>query len=561
MGLSNEEVAARLNEIADLLDLLGERFKPEAYRRAARSIESLPEGLARFAERGALRTIPGVGEAIAGKVDELLRTGSLAYLEKLRADIPAGVLELMRLPGVGPKTARRFWTELGIEGTSALAEAIDAGRLEGVKGFAAKKIAQLRAATGRATSGPAPTSARRPIEQVWPIARSILDVLRGVPGVRQVEIAGSFRRAREDVGDLDVLATATAPAAVFDAFSALAAVQEVRLRGPTKETVVLTGGLQVDLRVVEPEAFGAALQYFTGSKDHNVRLRSLAREQGLKVNEYGVYRGEQRIAGATEEDVYGALGLAWIPPELREDRGEIAEAASGRLPRLVEPGDLAEEWHVHLPRDATERDAARLVAEAKRRSIGTVGVVVGVAEGGGWQPQLAAEVLTALQRSRGPGLRLPFAAETRGDPSGLGPADLLSSGAEYLIAVPEPLSSRDAAPPPLPVRLLAHFGGPPEVIGPALDRARAWGAAVEIGPGSDRLDSAAARTARLAGVPLAVPTGLARSPDDPIEAVALGFARRAGASRAEVANARDPGRPPRPAPKVRGPPRSGPPRR
>ncbi len=184
---------------------------------------------------------------------------------------------------------------------------------------------------GAATSGPAP--ARATLEAVWPLAQAIVAGLRAGAPVRAIAVAGSFRRARETVGDLDILVTSEEPEKVFDAFSRLPAVGEVRLRGPTKETVVLRSGLQVDLRVVEPEAFGAALQYFTGSKDHNVRLRSLARDHGLKVNEYGVYRGEERIAGRTEEEVYRALGLSLIPPELREDRGEIAAAAAGPLPR------------------------------------------------------------------------------------------------------------------------------------------------------------------------------------------------------------------------------------
>jgi DNA polymerase/3'-5' exonuclease PolX len=542
--LSNAEIAGRLTEIADLLDLLGERFKPEAYRRAARSIESLPEGLERFAARGELRRIPGVGEAIAGKIDELLRTGGLAYLEKLRAEIPGGVLELMRLPGVGPKTARRFWTELGIDGPAALAGAIAAGRLEGVSGFAEKKISQLRAATARAADGGSAPTGRRRIEEVWPVARAIVRTLRAVTGVRQVEVAGSFRRAREDVGDLDVLATAEAPADVFDAFSGMPEIQEVRLRGTTKETVVLTGGLQVDLRVVEPAAFGAALQYFTGSKDHNVRLRSLARDQGLKVNEYGVYREERRIAGATEEDVYRSLGLAWIPPELREDRGEIAEAASGRLPRLVDEHDLVAELHVHLPERASAPELAGLVAEARRRSLRSVGVVVATIEDGELRSVVAAGVAEALREPHPDGPQLHPVVEVQGDPSRL-PGPLLSGGAgEYLVVVPRPLAETPVAVPPLPVRLLAHFDAPPGATAPLLEIACAWGAAVEVGPGLGRLDSSTARTARLAGVALALPTGIGRPPDDPTAGVALGFARRAGASRDDVANA---GGPPTPS--------------
>jgi DNA polymerase (family X) len=546
--VSNSEVAERLLEVADLLDLLGERFKPEAYRRAARSIEALPEGLEAFAARGELRTIPGVGEAISEKVAELLRSGSLPYLERLRAQVPAGVLELMRLPGVGPKTARRFWTELGIAGPAELSEAIAAGRLTGVKGFAEKKIAQLRTATGAAGSEPSPD--RLPIERALPLARSIVGALRSVRSVREVALAGSLRRARETVGDLDILVTADEPESVFDAFSKLPEVREVRLRGPTKETVILARGLQVDLRVVEPEAFGAALQYFTGSKDHNVRLRSLAREHGLKVNEYGVYRGDERIAGRSEEEVYAALGLAWIPPELREDRGEIAAAASGQLPRLVEAADLTTELHVHLSSSPDTEELRRLTADARERSVGTVGVVVATIQGAERRWVAPSELLERVGGPSDGGVRLVAAVEVEGDPAAVRADVLEELGARYLIAVPRPggtfaTALRDAS---ARVRLLAHAGGAGASARPTLELARSLGAAVEVGPSDQRFDSTAARMACEAGVALYVPTGVGRSPEDPTSAVALGFARRAGATREDVLNTRDPLGPPTPAP-------------
>jgi DNA polymerase (family X) len=537
--VSNPEVAATLSEIADLLDLLGERFKPEAYRRAARSIEALPESLEAIAARGELRSIPGVGEAISGKVGELLRTGSLAYLDQLRSEVPAGVLELMRIPGLGPKTARRFWTELGISGPSELAAAIAAGRLEGVRGFAEKKIAQLRAATGGEVAAPAP--GRRPIEEVWPRAQGLVEALRAVRSVHEVALAGSFRRARETVGDLDVLVTADDPEAVFEAFSRLPEVREVRLRGPTKETVVLDRGLQVDLRVVEPESFGAALQYFTGSKDHNVRLRSLAREHGLKVNEYGVYRDERRVAGRTEEEVYAALGLSWIPPELREDRGEVELAAKGRLPTLVEASDLVAELHVHLSARPAVGDLDRLASSARARGLREVGVVVGIVRGGRRTWTAPSAILERLRAGGPGGVRLAAAVEIDAGPSELDPGALAELGPAYLIGLPPaaPPPARGVPKAPPPVRLVAHGVAPGGAENPALAWARAWGAAVEVGPGAERLDSTAARRARELRVPLAVPTGIGLEPTDPTPALALGFARRAGASRDEVVNARD----------------------
>ena len=534
--VSNAGVAAALGEIADLLDLLGERFKPEAYRRAARSVEALPESLEAIAGRDELRSIPGVGEAIAEKVGELLRTGSLGYLERLRAEVPAGVLELMRLPGVGPKTARRFWTELSVDGPAALAQAIAAGRLTGVKGFADKKISQLRAATAGTIP---PSASRTPIEQALPLARSIVRALRAVPSVHEVAYAGSLRRARETVGDLDILATADRPESVFDAFSRLPEVREVRLRGSTKETVVLRQGLQVDLRVVEPAAFGAALQYFTGSKDHNVRLRSLARERGLKVNEYGVYRGDERIAGRTEAEVYAALGLAWIPPELREDHGEIDAAAAGGVPQLVERTDVTAELHAHLSASADPGELDRLVADARRRAVATVAVVVATL--GGTRPRWTAppQVLARFRERGTEGVRLLPAVEVAGGLAGVADGDLLDGGAALAIFVPGGggLPTPDAWST-VPLRLVAHRGGSGEAAAPALELARALGAAVEVGPGPERFDSTVGRLARDAGVPLVVPTGVGLPDDDPTSDVALGFARRAGATRAELLNAR-----------------------
>jgi DNA polymerase (family X) len=531
--VSNAEVAARLQEIADLLDLLGERFKPEAYRRAGRSLESLPESLEAIAARHELRSIPGVGEAIAEKVGEILRTGSIAYLERLRSGVPNGVLELMRLNGIGPKTARRFWVDLGIEGPAELLAAIDAGRLAGVKGFADRKIAQLKAAV-QAERG-AGTPMRLPIEEVWPVAHALLAALRESGHVAESALAGSFRRCRETVGDLDILVTSESPESVFDAFSRFPLVREVRLRGPTKETVVLRQGLQVDLRVVAPESFGAALQYFTGSKDHNVRLRSLARERGLKINEYGVYRGDERLGGRTEEEVYRLLGLAYIPPELREDRGEIAAAAAGPPPALVEAKDLRTELHVHLSGSPEPTTLARLRESARARRVGEVGVVVATVDASPPDPSLLREAVRALSAPAAEPPRLLPAAEAVAPFSEEVARALTEAGIAYLIVRP----SAGPPPPEAPrVRAIGHATGPSERAAPVLELARALGAAIEVGPGAERFDSTVGRLAREAGVALALPTGVGAPEDDPTGAVALGFARRAGASRAEVANSR-----------------------
>jgi DNA polymerase (family 10) len=530
---TNAQVAELFRGIADVLDVLGERFKPEAYRRAARSIESLTEDLSQVAARGELRTIPGVGDAIEEKIGEYLESGHVDYYDRLRTQVPAGILALLSIPGLGPKTARRFWLELGVEGPGELADAIEKGRLSGVSGFGPKKIEQIRTALTAAQSAPA--ASRLPIEAAYPIAMHLRDGLRAAGGVEKIEVAGSFRRGRETVGDLDILVTSAEPEKVFDAFTRLPEVREVRLRGGTKETVLLTNGLQVDLRVVDPAAFGAALLYFTGSKDHNVRLRSLARDRGLKINEYGAFRGEERVGGRTEDEVYSALDLAWIPPELREDRGEIDAARSGPLPPLVERANLRGDLHLHLPSKATVGDVERLVETARERSLAYVGCVVAGIEADGSPFSLPSAVLDRLDDPGARGLALGRVVEVGpGGPS----KEWAKLRPDYVIL--RALAKEREPPPQWPddIRpaMVAHVGG--EEGGRRwVAWARSHGACIEVGPGAERLDSTGARSAREAGVPLVVPTGVELPGDDPTCAVALGFARRAGAGAKDVRNA------------------------
>jgi DNA polymerase (family X) len=538
---SNGEAAEIFRGIADLLDVMGERFKPEAYRRAARSIETLTEDLAAIAAREELRTIPGVGDAIEEKLREYLSSGKVAYYERLQQEVPPGVVALLRVPGLGPKTARRFWVELGVDGPDELLAALAAGRLTGVKGFGEKKLAQIRTAVE--THRTSASGARLPIEEAYPIARSLVRGLRKGAGAERVEVAGSFRRGRETVGDLDILVTSDDPARAFDVFSALPEVREVRLRGGTKETVLLTNGLQVDLRVVEPASFGAALQYFTGSKEHNVLLRTLAKDQGLRVNEYGVLRGEERVAGRTEEEVYAALGLAWIPPEIREARGEIDAARNGPLPPLVAEADLKGDLHVHLPPDPDRGSVDRLVAAARDRRLSYVGVVVEGFDATGNRFFLPEKVRSRLESASTASLRLHSVCEFD-LPGERSPTDL-SSG-EWCVVRPSAGSPPPVTPSSAPdggsIALLAHLpvrdssGG--DSVRPWTSFAAAAGAAVEVGPGPERLDSTWARFAREAGVSLSLPTGVAEDPESPTGPVALRFARRAGAGPADVCNAR-----------------------
>jgi DNA polymerase (family 10) len=339
------EIAAVFYEIADLLDLQGVAFKPQAYRRAARNIEQLEEDIAELAADDRLKDIPGVGDAMAKKILEMVDTGKLRYLEELRGEVPPGLVELLSVPDVGPKTAMILYKELGISSVEQLKQAVMDHRLHGIKGFGEKseeKILQgirtLESKGGRTLLG-----------EALPIAEAILGHLTSSLRLDRVGIGGSLRRGKETVGDIDLLVGDDDPAAVMDKFVSYPDVKEVLMKGPTKSSVRLRDGLQVDIRAVEAKSFGAALQYFTGSKEHNVALRRLGAELGFKLNEYGLFERDsgKMVAGATEEEVYEKLGLRYIPPEIRENNGEIEASREGRLPELVEQERVRGDFHVH----------------------------------------------------------------------------------------------------------------------------------------------------------------------------------------------------------------------
>ncbi len=344
--MQNRAIAQRFALIADMLEIKGESvFRINAYRRAARVVEGLAEDIAEVAARGELTQIPGIGAATAEKINEFLATGTMKAYEDLAATLPPGLPALMTVPEVGPKTALLLHEQLGITTIDELEAAAKAGRIrdlprmgERTEENILKGVAMLRRTAGR-----------RPLGLVLPVAQALLDRLRATPGVQEISLAGSLRRMKETVGDIDILATSRKPQAVMDAFVHAPQVAQILAHGPTRSSVVLDVGVQADLRVVEPAAYGAALQYFTGSKEHNVALRERAVRRGLKVNEYGVWRVEdgKRLAARTEAEVYRAVGVPWIPPELREDQSEIGAATSGRLPRLIEPGDIRGDLHMH----------------------------------------------------------------------------------------------------------------------------------------------------------------------------------------------------------------------
>jgi len=344
--MTNAEIAAVLDQIADLLEFQGANpFRVRAYRNGARAIHDLAEPVAGRigSDEHPLTDVPGIGKDLAEKVATLVRTGSVPLLEELRQQVPESVLAMLRVPGLGPKRAATIFHELGVDSLDALRAACQARRVSQLKGFGEKIEATILQGIDLA--------AQADLRTYWADADQAAQAIRAHLGscgaIERMEMAGSYRRGKDTVGDLDVLVIAADAGKVMDCFAACPGVAQVLARGDTKMSVRLRGKLQVDLRVVPAESFGAALQYFTGSKAHNIVLRGMAKDRGLKVNEYGVFRGEKQVAGRTEEDVYAAVGLPWIPPELREARSEFAWAAEGRLPPLIELDDLKGDLHVH----------------------------------------------------------------------------------------------------------------------------------------------------------------------------------------------------------------------
>jgi DNA polymerase (family 10) len=343
--LDNSEVAKVLYEIADYLELQGVSFKPQAYRRAAASIERLEGDITEYHRSNRLREIPGVGEAIAKKIGELLDTGRLEYLEKLRSEIPRELLSLLEIPEVGPKTAMMLYKELGIKSVAELKQAIFDHRLQGLKGFGPKteeKLLQgIRIVESRA--------GRSLLGEAWAAADNLMKYLQDSNPDAKLSVAGSLRRMKETIGDIDILAASETPGRIMDSFVRFPGVEEILEKGDTKSSIRLRTGIQVDLRVVPKTSFGAALQYFTGSKEHNVELRKLAISKGMKMSEYGLFERDtgKQLSGEDEEEIYHILGMQYPPPELREARGEIEAALRNELPELIGYDELKGDLHCH----------------------------------------------------------------------------------------------------------------------------------------------------------------------------------------------------------------------
>lgn len=559
--MSNFEVARLFYEMATLLEVHEEsRFRVRAYQRAAQTLEALSEDLEALATRGDLQKLPGVGREIGARIEEYLRTGRIAQLESLRGGLPPSFLGLLEIRGLGPRTAKLLYDRLGVDSVDRL-EAICrskeiltvAGIREKTCGNILKGIAQWR--TGRA---------RMALTRARAIADQLATALRAHGGVERLEIAGSIRRMCETVKDVDILVTSTDPSRVIGTLCALPSVIETLGRGETRASVRHQDGVQVDLRVVAPEAFGAALQYFTGSKDHNVRVREIAARRGLRVSEYGVFDEGTgaRIAGATEEDVYAAVGLAWIPPELRENAGEIEAAREGRLPALVTAAAIRGDLHAHTEWSDGHHSLERLVEAAEAR--GYEYIIVSdhsqstAIAGGLTVDRLRAQIETI--RALQPRYRIRILTGCECDILADGtmdfPDDVLGELDVVLAAVHSRFKQSRADMTARIVRalanphvdVLAHPTGrligsrePYDVdLEAVFAAARAHGTAIEINSSPDRLDLSDTHTRRAAalGIPIAISTDTHYLSElDHLE-LGIGVARRAWLTPAQVLNTR-----------------------
>jgi len=558
--MKNAEIAALFSEIADFLEIKGENpFRVRAYRRAAQAMEGLAEDVAAVADRGELLEIPGIGKDLAGKIQEFLQCGAVEYLEGLRREIPVGVVELMRIHGVGPKTAKLLYEQVGVDSVEKLEELAKEHKLAGVPGIQAKTEENILKGIAVWRGG----RERRPLGAALTLAETILETLRDLEEVDQISMAGSLRRMKETVKDIDILVTSKTPARIMEVFVGLPNVAEVLAHGETKSSLRLRESIQVDLRVVEPGCFGAALQYFTGSKQHNIRVRELAQRRELKVSEYGVFDGRsgKRVAGATEEDVYRAVGLPLIPPELREDAGEIEAALADRLPTLVALADIRGDLQLHTTWSDGAHSLADLAAGVQAKGYQYMAVTdhsksVTVAKGmdEARVVQMIAEVRSLNRRLKGFRVLAGCEVDILADGSLDFPDEILAQLDLVQVSVHsrfkmsrEEMTARivRAVRHPL-VHILGHPTG--RLIGEraayevdmeaVLQAARVAGIAVEINASPSRLDlnDLHARRAKDLGIPITISTDAHAMPQLDFMRYGVAVARRAWLTPGEVLN-------------------------
>ena len=363
--MKNKGIAEVFSQIADLLEIMGEQpFRVNSYRRASRTLETLTQDVAELAAAKTLTELQGIGKSTAAKIEEYLTTGSVSLHSELQESVPAGLPLLLNIPGLGPKRIAQAWKELGVENLNDLKKAISDGRLLALKGFGEKLTAQIV----RGIEFAEKSTGRTPLGLALPLAEELAEAMRAVPAVRRAEVTGSVRRGKETIGDIDVLCEADDGSAVVKAFTALPQVKRVLASGSTKGCIIVDRRdgieIQVDCRAVPAESFGAALQYFTGSKEHNIRLREIALKKKWKLNEWGLFDGEEFIAGRDEAEIYDRLGLSLIPPELREDNGEFETDA---MKPLIEPGDIRSDLHLHTTASDGTSDAPTMAQAASER--------------------------------------------------------------------------------------------------------------------------------------------------------------------------------------------------
>jgi len=369
--MKNKEVADIFNKVAALLEIKGDNpYRIRAYQKAAQTIEALTADVEELAKQGKLEKLPGIGPDLASKIKEILKTGTLPLYEELKKDVPLILLNFLEIPGLGPKKVKVLYEKLGITNIEELERACKAHKIAKLPGFGwkteeniLKGIKLFREKTGR-----------KPLGEILSLAEEIIETLKKESPVENIAVAGSIRRRKETVKDIDILITSIQPEKVMKKVTELSLVEEVIAFGETKTSVRLKTGIQMDVRVVEPDSWGAALAYFTGSKAHNIRVRELALEKGLKINEYGVFKGDTKIAGKTEEEVYASVGLPFIYPELREDRGEIEAALHGRLPKLVEYNEILGDAHVHSKYSDGTASLEEIMAKAEKLGLSWVAV-------------------------------------------------------------------------------------------------------------------------------------------------------------------------------------------
>jgi len=342
--MKNKELANIFERMADILEFKGENpFKISAYRKASRIIGDLTQDIEEIAEKERLKDVPGIGEGMAEKIAEYLKIGKISKFEEIKKEVSDELIAIMDIPGMGPKTLAMLHKEKKISNLSQLEKAAENGSLIGLPGIGEKKVENIK----RGIELLKQSKGRMNLGIAFPVAKRIVETLREKTGSQKIEWAGSLRRMKENIGDIDILATGRDHEKIVYAFTHLPEVKEVLASGETKASVIVEGGIQIDLRVVEEDSYGAALQYFTGSKGHNIRLRGIAKAKGIKINEYGVFKGGKKIGGNEEKEVYRCLGMDWIEPELREDRGEIEAAQEGRLPKLIHESEIKGDLHVH----------------------------------------------------------------------------------------------------------------------------------------------------------------------------------------------------------------------